>query len=650
MNNKLALITVLILLSIPLHALRFGILADTRCGELPSSGWNETGVNTGAVNAIAKEMLENNVDLVLAGGDLIHGQFVPFDFIPLTNMYEAWINAMAPIYNAGIPVFPIPGNHEYYYGTVRVHTNIAAAGPLPMTCWSNYFGCLPKNGVSNRIGRSYSFSFSNAFFIGLDNYEVDDDLSYLLDTNFTYQIQNQWVREQLNSNSLRHIFVFSHFPAVTLVEDYFDLCGGGSLGKGGLAERQAFWDGLADAGCRVFFGAHQHFYARATASIYNGPAMQHVIIGNSGAPYEDWDGQYYENGHNGVKIVPEYHEGNEKTFGFVLVDVEDLTVTVTYKSSVDLITWTNRDSFSYTLIPAPPEILAPSAINSNEFTANWRPSAGAEFYLLDVSVSNSFSSFVGNYHNLAAPDTTHSVTGLFTGNRYYYRLRAADVGGTGDYSMTATVLTEQGVPHALPASDNSTNSFAANWLSATGATNYLLYVASDFGFSNLLPGYNPLNTGITSSFSVLGLNSGTEYFYRLKAQNEGGITTNSHTITAWTIPLSPVTILASNITETSFFANWDPAHGTTNYFLDVSLANTFSNFVIGNLNVGVETSHLVDNLDNTYKYYYRIRASNAGGTGANSDTMEVVLVPEPIRIWIMTVLSTLLIKRNTLLR
>ncbi len=132
---KTALCLLIILSTTTSHAIKFGILADTRCGELPSSGWNETGVNTGAVNAIAKEMLKNNVDLVLAGGDLIHGQFVPFDFIPLTNMYEAWINAMDPIYNAGIPVYPIPGNHEYYYGTVRVHTNIAAAGKLVKLFW-----------------------------------------------------------------------------------------------------------------------------------------------------------------------------------------------------------------------------------------------------------------------------------------------------------------------------------------------------------------------------------------------------------------------------------------------------------------------------------------------------------------------------------
>ncbi|GEM_PF-2411224 len=617
------------LCALPLHALKFGILADTRCGEAPHSGWNETGVNTGAVNAIAKEMVKEGVDLVLAGGDLIHGQFFPFDFTPLTNMYMAWTNAMCPAYDAGIPVYSIPGNHEYYYGTVRVHTNISDAGPFPMVSWSNYFGNLPQNGVSNRIGRSYSFSHSNAFFIGLDNYLVDDDLSYLLNSNFTYQIQEQWVSEQLASNSLRHIFVFSHFPAFTLVEDFFDLCGGGSLGKGGLAERQDFWNGMADAGCRVFFGAHQHLYARGLASISNGPAMQHVVIGNSGAPYEDWGGKYFENGQHGVKIVPEYHEGNEKTFGFVLVDVEELTVTITYRASTDLITWTNRDSFTYTLVPSAPEILAPSGINSNEFTANWRPSPGTDFYLLDVSESNSFSSYFGGYYNFAVPGTTHSVTGLFAGSRYYYRLRGADEGGTGDYSLTATVWTEPEVPHTLAASDNFTNSFAANWLAAYGATNYLLFVASDSEFNNLLPGYNPKNAGVTTSFYVAGLDSGTEYFYRLKAQNPGGTTTNSHTVSAWTVPLPPVAVLASNITETSFFANWETSCGATNYFLDVSMANTFSNFVIGNLRAGAATTWLVDGLNNDHQYYYRLRASNAGGTSPNSEIVEVVLVPEP---------------------
>jgi hypothetical protein len=98
-NVKLVFITALFLLSISSHALKFGVLADTRCGELPSSGWNETGVNTGAVNAIAKEMVKDGVDLVLAGGDLIHGQFVPFDFIPLSNMYKAltqWNRRIVP--------------------------------------------------------------------------------------------------------------------------------------------------------------------------------------------------------------------------------------------------------------------------------------------------------------------------------------------------------------------------------------------------------------------------------------------------------------------------------------------------------------------------------------------------------------------------
>ncbi len=614
----------------PLYAsLRFGILADTRCGELPPD-WNETGVNTAAVNAIAREMLNDNVDLVLANGDLIHGQFFPFDWTPVTEMYTAWTNAMGPVHSAGVPIYPVPGNHEYYCGTFHVHTN--ETGPRAMVAWSNFFGELPKNGPSNRLGRTYGFSFSNAFFMGFDQYEVEGDESYLLNTNFTCEVQNQWVSEQLASNSLRHIFVFGHFPAFTLVTDFEEFCGGGSLELGGLAQRQAFWDGIGVAGCRVYFGSHQHFYARSTASISNGPTLQHVVIGNSGAPHEDWDGSYAENGQHGVTILPEYHEGNEHVYGYILVEVDELTVTVTYRASLDLITWTNRDSFSYTLVPLSPGLVAPSGIGTNEFTTHWRPSVGATYYLLDVSASNTFSTYVDEYHNLLVPGMDQTVTGLHTGTRYYYRVRAADIGGTSDYSSIGTVWTEPSVPHALPATHMITNAFTANWISAEGATNYLLYAATDIGFNNPLPGYNPLGVGITTSYSVTGLTAGTDYFYRLKAQNAGGTTTNSHTISVWTVPREPDALAATDVTEDSFYANWVASPGATNYFLDVSKTNTFSNFIIGNLRVGTALTWHVGNLSLGHTYYYRIRASNAGGTSANSDTIEVVLIPEPCAV------------------
>ena len=52
---------------------------------------------------------------------------------------------------------------------------------------------------------------------------------------------------------------------------------------------------------------------------------------------------------------------------------------------------------------------------------------GAKGYLLDVSTSSSFDSFVDGYHDLDVGDVTgRVVTGLNRGTTYYYRVRAYD--------------------------------------------------------------------------------------------------------------------------------------------------------------------------------------------------------------------------------
>ena len=80
--------------------------------------------------------------------------------------------------------------------------------------------------------------------------------------------------------------------------------------------------------------------------------------------------------------------------------------------------------------------------------ASWESATGATGYLLDVSTSNSFSSYVDGYHDLDVGNVTgRVVTGLNQGTTYYYRVRPYTAVGLGSYSeaMTATTVPTTGL-------------------------------------------------------------------------------------------------------------------------------------------------------------------------------------------------------------
>ena len=82
---------------------------------------------------------------------------------------------------------------------------------------------------------------------------------------------------------------------------------------------------------------------------------------------------------------------------------------------------------------------------------------------------------------------------------------------------------------------------------------------------------------------------------------------------------------ASNITLTSFDANWSALSGNPTYFLDVATDSNFTSMLPGcnNLNVGSATSYTVSGLNCETTYYYRVRAENSCGTSGNSNTISI---------------------------
>src|SRR5947199_2326136 len=115
-------------------------------------------------------------------------------------------------------------------------------------------------------------------------------------------------------------------------------------------------------------------------------------------------------------------------------------------------------------IPAPDNIEIPAPTRSS-FMASWPGVSGAIGYLLDVSTSSSFDSYVDGYNNLDVGNVRgRVVTGLHRGTTYYYRVRAYSVAGMGGYSdvKTAKIATTAGlVIHATFDSSITSNPNAA---------------------------------------------------------------------------------------------------------------------------------------------------------------------------------------------
>jgi len=268
-------------------------------------------INTNLLAELAPAIVEERPDFVLFTGD--------FAGAPSLENFQVWTNTMAPIYQAGISVYPAVGNHDYQDPAAYQ----AVFGPA-----------IPDNGPPEEIDTTYALIHRNALILVLNEFTP---------TN-SFRVNQAWLDAVLATNTQPHVFAAGHLTAFKVyhgdcMDDY-------------PTNRNAFWQSLERAGCRIYFCGHDHFYDHSRVDNGDGNPnddLHQIAAGTGGAPLYP-DGLY--DGDNGTwQPVRAFHEAQ---YGFVSVTVDGATVTTTWHHRTEPGAFAaTPEVFSYTLSARP---------------------------------------------------------------------------------------------------------------------------------------------------------------------------------------------------------------------------------------------------------------------------------------------------------
>ena len=335
---------------------KFAVVSDTQGNKKASKG--DSCINDAVVHAIAGDLVREKPDLVLVSGDLVNG-WIKNGGTSYTRQYQNWKKAMAPVYDSGIRVYPIRGNHDSGPERLVLPPLPARLEPPPgaldalKAAFLSTFNepYIPQNGphdeqIDGQIdgqgdkqvegeaderGLTYSFSHKNAFFVGLDQY-----------SSCQHQVNQAWLDRQLQGNTLPHLFIYGHEPAFEMHHKDNLSCF--------PALRDQFWDSIGNAGAIIYFCGHDHFYNRALIPDSAGHPLRQIIVSPGGGRMRTWSGTYRE----ADRMTREYH--NEKFHGYMLASVENSCVTVRWKALTnpkDAKSFQVLDTFSYCVQVSP---------------------------------------------------------------------------------------------------------------------------------------------------------------------------------------------------------------------------------------------------------------------------------------------------------
>lgn len=280
--------------------LSFSVTSDSQANiqdpETPVQD-KKWGVNSKAFNRIVDEITEQRPDMLFFCGDGISG-YTQGNRDELDNQYAFLRGIESRLFEKGIYVFPVEGNHEMQDINPKNSRTSAQVSneeawrenngdilpnkelwekilktPFASSAWRDInFARIGDDSVSTDQSKlSYSFDLKGTHFIVVNTYAVGSESSVPLER----------LKEDIfdaRRRGMKHIFIFGHQPAFTYKYDKDTAPRGLDLN---LLSRDRFWK-LINESKATYFCGHDHLFDASQPS--GGEAYQ-IIVGPSGGEF-----------------------------------------------------------------------------------------------------------------------------------------------------------------------------------------------------------------------------------------------------------------------------------------------------------------------------------------------------------------------------
>ncbi len=275
--------------------------------------------------------------------------------------------------------------------------------------------------------------------------------------------------------------------------------------------------------------------------------------------------------------------------------------------------------------PLAPTLSSPADSAINQPTnplLQWNAALGAVTYDVQLDTTIQFTRPLSSQTLISA--TSIQFFSLLTNRRYFWRVRAVNTVGASPWSVRS-FSTQGPQPPAAPilnapldGASGQALSLAFSWAIVSNADAYEIQIADNPNFSPIFAGQSGLTT---TTFNASGLQASTQYYWRVRATNQVGISSWSQRIFTTQGPPAPNPPIllspADNAVDipVSAVASWLPVQGASIYNIQIARSSDFS-FLEFDQMISGNTSFLMTDLSPNTTYFWRVRGSNDMGMGA----------------------------------